>query len=229
MNSVFDQKMAQEVAKLLLKIKAVTFQFDPPYTYTSGLKSPVYLDNRIVMSYPAIRTKIVDYYIQTIKKQIGLKNIDWISATATAAIPQGAFVANALKLPMVYVRPTTKLAGSGKKSYGKGNKMEGYLKKGAKVVIIEDHISTATSVSDNAESIRDEGGKVQYCVACTTYETKLSADHLSEHKVKLFSLTNGKIIVETAFKHGELSKKEKESVDLWFSDPPNWAKEVGLE
>src|SRR5258706_8005604 len=109
-----NKQIASDVAKLLLSIQAVTFRFDPPYTYTTGLKSPVYLDNRVVMSHPKVRNQIIDFYVQVIKEKIGLPNIEWVSATATAAIPHGTLVADRLSLPMVYVRPTTK-------SYGKGN------------------------------------------------------------------------------------------------------------
>ncbi len=216
------KNISVEVAKLLLKIGGMTFRFNPPYTYTTGLKSPVYLDNRLVMSYPDVREKIIDYYIKIIKDKIGLKNVDWISATATAAIPHGAFVADKLNLPMVYVRPTTK-------TYGKGGKVEGYLKKGAKVLIIEDHITTAESVAGNAQAIRELGGIVKYCIATTTYETKKADEKLKLNKVKLITLTTGKIIVETAYKEGRINKEEKEKVDLWYADPPNWAKKMGLD
>ncbi len=213
--------IAEEVAKCLLKINAVTFRFDPPYTFTSGLKSPIYLDNRLVMSYPSIRNQIIDFYIQVIKEKICLKNVDWISATATAAIPQGAWVADRLGLPMVFVRPSTK-------SYGKGNKVEGFVKKGAKVLIVEDHISTAESAAGNVQSIRELGGKVDFCIATTTYETGKSQESLAANKVSLFALTTGKIIVETAASMGYLKKAEKEKVDLWFENPPEWAGKMGL-
>lgn len=214
--------IAQKIAELLLKIDACTFRFDPPYTYSSGMKSPVYLDNRLVMSYPKVRRQIIDSYVQVIKKNIGLENVNWISATATAAIPHGAFVADKLDLPLVYVRPTTK-------KYGKGGKVEGYLKAGSKVVIIEDHISTASSVVGNAQAIRELGGKVKYCVATTTYETEKSKEALKKSKVTLLYLTTSKIIVDTAFKLGKINKHEKRSVDLWFKNPLSWSKKVGLE
>lgn len=217
-----NQEIAAKVANLLLSIKAVTFRFDPPYTYTTGLKSPVYLDNRVVISYPKVRTQVIDYYIQVLKEKIGLSNVDWISATATAAIPQGALVADRLNLPMVYVRPTTK-------SYGKGNKIEGFLKKGSKVVIIEDHITTANSVVNNAQTIREAGSIAQYCITTTTYETQKSIDELRENKIELLPLTTGKKIIESAFENGQITKSEKEIIDLWFQDPQNWAKKIGLE
>src|SRR5579859_3881066 len=97
--------IAQKVARLLLSIKAITFRFDPPFIYTTGLKSPVYIDNRVVISYPEVRNKIIDFYLEVIRKDIALSEVEYISATATAAIPQGAWIADRLNVPMVYVRP----------------------------------------------------------------------------------------------------------------------------
>lgn len=217
-----DQQIAQETAKILLKIDAVSFRFDPPFVFTTGLKSPIYLDNRIIMSHPDERKKIINFYIDVITKKIGLKNVDYISGTATAAVPQASWVAGKLHLPMVYVRPSTK-------SYGKANKLEGYLKKGSKVIIIEDHVSTAASIGNNAQTIREAGGKTEYCIATTTYETKESLSVLKNQKMKLFSLTTGKDILERAYLQKIISKKGKENVDAWFDDPPNWAKKMGFE
>lgn len=214
--------VAQDVAHLLLSIGGFTFRFNPPYTYTTGLKSPVYIDNRVIISYPEVRKQIINYYIDVIKEKIGLSEVEWISATATAAIPQGAWIADRLHLPMVYVRPTTK-------TYGKGGKVEGVLEKGKKVLIIEDHITTAESVVGNAQAIRELGGIVKYCVATTTYETRKAQVALKENNIELISLTTAKVLVETALKENKLTQKEKESVDLWFEDPPSWAKKVGLE
>jgi len=212
----------KKIAKLLLSIGAMTFRFNPPYVFTTGLKSPVYLDNRLVMSYPKVRKQIVDAYINVIKENIGLENIDCISATATAAIPQGAWVADRLNLPMVFVRPTTK-------SYGKQTQVEGVVNKKANILIIEDHISTAASVAGNAQAIRKLGGIVKYAIATTTYETAKSIEILKENKIKLIPLTTGKVLVQTAFEEKLISQKEKESIDVWFQDPPTWAKKMGFE
>jgi len=213
--------MEQKVAELLLSINAVSFRFNPPYTYTTGLKSPIYTDNRIILSYPKVRDQIVDFYITTIKEKIGINKVEWISATATAAIPQGVLVADRLKIPLVYVRPTTK-------AYGKGGKVEGYLEKGKKVLIIEDHISTAASVVGNAQAIRELGGIVKYCIATTTYETQKSTENLKNANIELFSLTTAKTIIKTALQKGQISQKEKNSIDAWFQDPPNWAQKFGF-
>lgn len=210
-------KIAETVAKILLRINAVSFRFNPPFTFTSGLKSPIYLDNRIIMSYPKERSEIINYYILTIKKIIGIENIDYVSGTATAAIPQASWVAAKLDIPMVYVRPSTK-------SYGKGNKLEGYLKKGSNVVIVEDHISTATSVVNNAKTLRESGASVTYCVATTTYQTKQAKTNFRKNKIRILALTTGSYIVEQALKLGLLSPKEKEIVDMWLKDPLSFDK-----
>lgn len=214
------ENISKETAKLLLQIGAMTFRFNPPYTFTSGLKSPVYLDNRLIISYPEVRRQIINYYVDTIKSDIGLNKVNWISATATAAIPHGAWVADKLNLPMVFVRPSSK-------TYGKGSKIEGYLKKGSRVLIVEDHISTAESVIDNAKTIRELGGSVEYCIATTTYETEKSLENLKETKIRLLTLTTGKIIVETAKELGKITPEEKEIIDLWFKDPTNWSTNPG--
>lgn len=210
----------QEVASILLKIKAVTFRFDPPYTYTSGLKAPIYIDNRLVMSYPEYRTKVISYYIEAIKEYIGMDNIDCISATATAAIPHGAWIADKLNLPMVYVR-------TAKKGHGKENRVEGYLKEGSRVLIVEDHLSTAKSSIENAEAIRELGGKVDYIVASTTYETQKSTDELTNHHLKAIVLSTFKIIVDQAAHEDFLDKEEKALVEDWLDDPPGWAERHG--
>lgn len=211
--------IAKKTARLLLQVHAVTFRFDPPYTYTSGIKSPMYTDNRVIMSYPEVRKKIVKLYIQTIIKKIGLKNVDYISATATAAIPQGSWIADKLNIPMVFVR-------SSKKTYGKENQMEGFLKKGSKVVIIEDLISTGKSSVGNAVTIRELGGKVKYCIATTTYEMEKASIVFKENKINLFTLTTGRIIAQEAEKLGLLTGKQKESVYLWLQNPVDWIKNV---
>ncbi|MDP3982698.1 MAG: orotate phosphoribosyltransferase [bacterium] len=213
--------LAEEVSRLLFKINAVSFKFDPPYTFTSGLKSPIYLDNRLIISYPEVRKQIIDYYVQVIKDDIGLDNVDWISGTATAAIPHAAFIANELNLPMVYVRSVAK-------KHGKDEQIEGYLKKGAKVLVIEDHISTGGSSIGNAEAIRVAGGIVEYCIATTSYESDKSVQNFKDSNINLHYLVSGKQIVDTALQEGVLSQEQKKSVDLWFDNPPVWAEKVGV-
>lgn len=206
----------KEAADILLSINAVSFRFDPPFTYTSGLQSPIYLDNRLVMSHPEERSRIIELYIETIKQHIGLDNVECVSGTATAAIPQAAWIADHISVPMVFVR-------SSAKGHGKQRKLEGYFKKGAKVIIIEDHISTGGSALDNAVTIREEGGIVEYCVATTTYETEAAHKAFEEKNVTIFALTTGKFIVEQAVKKGMLNEEQASSVYAWFNNPTEWA------
>ncbi len=207
--------VSAKAADLLLSVDAVSFRFDPPFTYTSGLLSPIYLDNRLVMSYPEVRKQIIDLYIEVIKEKIGLENVEWISATATAAIPHGAFIAERLNLPLVYVRPSTK-------KYGKANRLEGYLKEGSKVLVVEDHISTAESVTGNIETVRELGGIVEYVIGTTTYETEKSLKAISDAHVSLLTLTTGKLIVQHAVEKGILTEDQQTSVQEWLSDPEGW-------
>lgn len=218
--TIVSDKHSADLAKILFKLKAVTFRFSPPYTFTSGIKSPIYADNRVVMSHPKERNKMIDMYVDIIKKKIGLKNVNAISATATAAIPQGAWVADRLNLPLVYVRPSSK-------KYGKGNKMEGVLPKGAKVVVIEDHISTAGSVGNNVKTIKQLGGKVKYVITSTTYETKESERVLRANKVILYALSSGTTLVEEATKQKIIAKDKKNVVLEWLKDPVKWTKNHG--
>src|SRR3989344_1700695 len=212
-----DQQIAESVAQLLIKINAVEFRFDPPFTFTTGINSPMYLDNRLVLSHPNVREFIVDYYTQAVLSQIGRSNVEWISGTASAAIPYASLLASELRLPMVYVRPTTK-------TYGKGNQMEGFLKKGAKVLVVEDHISTGTSIIENANVIRKNGGFVTHCIATTTYELEIAKTNFAKNHIKPIVLTSGKIIARSAFDKKVLSKAQQKSVEDWPGDSKGWAK-----
>lgn len=217
-----NNKISSKTSQILLDVNAVTFRFDPPFTYTSGMKSPIYLDNRVIMSYPKERDEIVSYYVQVIKEKIGIENIDYISATATAAIPQGAWIARELNLPMVFCRST-------KKGHGKENQIEGFFKKGSRAVIVEDHISTAGSSIVNATAIRELGGEVNYVIATTTYETQKSKEELEKAGLTLFTLTTGKNIVDQALDEKVLSLDQKQMVDEWFANPAGWGRKHGFE
>lgn len=210
------ENIQQEAADILLSINAVSFRFDPPFIYTSGLQSPIYLDNRLVMSHPRERSRIIELYIEIIKQHIGIENVGCVSGTATAAIPQAAWIADHLSVPMVFVR-------SSAKAHGKQRKLEGFFNKGEKVLIIEDHISTGGSALDNADTIREEGGIVEYCVATTTYETDAAHKAFEEKNVTIVALTSGKFIVEQAVKKGMLNSEQADLVYAWFDDPAGWA------
>lgn len=205
------------VAEMLLKIKAVTFRFDPPYTYTTGLISPIYTDNRRIMSFPDVRRKIVNYYFELMANEIGLNDIDYLSGTSTAGIPIAAFIAEKLDIPMIYVRASNK-------QHGLGKKIEGYLVPKSKVVIIEDMYSTGESAIHNAENVRLAGGIVKYSLATMSYNLKVADENFKKHKLHPLILTTGKIIVEIAQKKKILTLDQKHLVDQWFRDPNGWSK-----
>lgn len=220
---VVDKKLANEASKILLKIKAVSLNTKKPFRYTSGMLSPMYTDNRLLMSYPAEWKKILDLYIKVIKKSIGISKFEVLSGTATAAIPHAAALAYLLKKPMVYVR-------SAKKEHGKENLIEGTFKKGSRVLIIEDLISTGKSSAQNINAIREAGGIVDSCVAITTSTSGRAYEgNFNVLQVKLFTITNARATVEVALKEEYISPLQKESIDEFFTDPPRWGKKMGFE
>lgn len=212
---MINKKIAEETAKLLLKIKAVSLSLEKPFVFTSGILSPIYTDNRLIISYPEIRKKIVDFYIKIIKERIGLKNINLISGTASAAIPFAAFISQKLNLPMVYVR-------SDKKKHGKGKLVEGKIEKGQKVLIVEDLVSTGGSLIHNLKAVRKLGGIVNYGICIVTYMMKKAESNFKKNRIKVFSLTNFNQIVSVAEKTGYIKKSEKDLVLSWAKNPRKW-------
>ncbi len=206
---------SEEIAQFLLECDAVNFKFDPPFTYTSGLKSPIYLDNRKLMSYPKVRTKLIEIYLDVVRALPSFKEIDMISATATAAIPMGALLADHLDLPLVYVRMKSK-------EHGLENQIEGSLHTKKNVLVIEDHISTAKSLKANIEAIRKAKGCVHYCMATTSYENPQALQTLAALDVQAIRLAKGEEITEFASKKGLLTAEEKSSVNQWFQSPNDW-------
>ena len=217
-----NKDIRQKTAELLLGIKAISIRPHKPFKYTSGILSPIYIDNRIVMSFPKVRGKIIDFYIKIIDEKIGLDKVDLLSGTATAAIPQTAFIGQKLNLPMVYVRDT-------RKGHGRENQIEGRVKKGQKIVIIEDHISTGGSLVGNAKAIRAAGGKVKYAIATTTFLMKKAETGFKKGKIKVFCLTDFKKIIDVAIKKKYLKEEDKELVLKWAEDSKNWGKKFGFE
>lgn len=214
-------KVAKETAEMLLEIGAITLRPDKPFRFTSGIFSPIYIDNRIILSYPRVREKIIHFYIKVIKERIGLENIDLLSGTALSAIPYAAFISQKLNLPMVYVRET-------RKGHGKMNQIEGVIKRGQKVLIIEDHISTGGSLVGNVRAIRDAGGRVNYGVSITTYLMRSAKRNFEEAKIRVFSLTNFNQIIEVGIKKGYMKEKDKDLVFKWAENSQNWGKKLGL-
>ena len=177
------------IAKDLLSIKAVFFRPDEPFTWASGIKSPVYCDNRLTLTAPKVRSDVENALAETIKREY--PDAEVLMGTSTAGIAHAAITAHIMDLPMGYVR-------SGAKDHGRGNQIEGKLEKGQKVVVVEDLISTGGSVIEVVNVLREAGAEVLGIVSIFTYGMKKGIERLAEANVKNVSLTNFDAIAEIA-------------------------------
>ena len=205
----------QQVAQNLLAIKAVFLSPNEPFTWASGIKSPIYCDNRLTMSFPKVRRLIAKGLAEKIKKQF--PEVEVIAGTATAGIPHAAWVAEILDLPMVYIR-------SKAKDHGKGNQIEGQITPGKKMVVIEDLISTGGSVLEACQAAKREGADVLGVAAIFTYELPKGATNFNTAKLPLVTLTNYTTLIQTALEEGYISEADLALLTAWKHDPENWLK-----
>ena len=206
---------AKQVAEYLLQIKAIKLEPANPFTWASGWKSPIYCDNRKTLSYPEVRTFIRDKFAETIKEVYG--DCDVIAGVATGAIAQGALVAEVLNKPFVYIR-------SSAKSHGLENKIEGEIKAGQKVVVVEDLISTGGSSLNAVEALRSAGCEVLGMVAIFTYGFQTAVDNFANADCKLATLSDYNIMIELAVESGYIREEDVENLKEWRKDPSNWGK-----
>lgn len=211
---------AKTVAKILLDIKAVTLNTTDPYWYSSGILSPIYCDNRLLMGYPKHYRAVRDAYIRLITKH-SLSG-DRIGGTATAGIPHAAWIADKLSKPMVYIR-------SKSKGYGKNKLVEGEMKKGDTVLVIEDLISTGGSVIDAIKAVREEGGTAENCIAIFTYELRSAKEQFSAAQAQVYTITNLTILLEVALQEDYITGEDQEKILEWAQDPKKWGKKMGFE
>ena len=183
------EETERQIAKDLLSIQAVFFRPDEPFTWASGIKSPVYCDNRLTLTAPEVRGDVEHALAETVKREYPEAEV--LMGTSTAGIAHAAITAHLLGMPMGYVR-------SGKKDHGRGNQIEGRLEKGQKVVVVEDLISTAGSVLVVVRVLRDAGAEVLGVVSIFTYGMKKGLERLAEENVRNISLTNFDVITEVA-------------------------------
>lgn len=209
--------VAQRVAKILLTIEAVTLSPRSPYRFTSGILSPVYTDNRLLMNYPFKRKEITIYMANLIKEK-GLEP-DIIAGTSTAGIPPAAWLAEILNLPMIYVRGE-------KKHHGKGRQIEGILPKKANVLLIEDLISTGKSSLTAVDAIREEEGKVNTCLAILDYGLLISKNAYRKTGIRLHTLTTIETVLEMAIKMNLIKESEQAIVLDWQKDPQKWEDKI---
>ena len=202
----------KQIAEALLQIEAVTLSPTEPYTWSSGLKSPIYCDNRLTLSYPEVRQVIIDKLV----KSITPTQVDVIAGTATAGIPHGALLADRLGLPFIYVR-------SSAKGHGKGNQIEGKLDIGARVLVIEDLLSTGMSSIDAAKAILEAGSKVVGIQAIFSYELPVLEKNLAAANLSAESLTTFSELIEVAETKGILNRSELNSLREWQQDPRAWS------
>ena len=200
-------------AEKLLKIKAIKIQPENPFTWASGWKSPFYCDNRKTLSYPSLRNFVKLEISRIVLEKFG--EVDAIAGVATGAIPQGALVAEELNLPFVYVRSTPK-------DHGLENLIEGELRPGMKVVVIEDLISTGGSSLKAVEAIRRDGCEVIGMVAAYTYGFDVAAEAFKKAKVNLITLTNYEAVLEVALKSEYIKEEDIPVLQAWRKDPSHW-------
>lgn len=205
--------LASQIAADLLDIQAVYLKPEDPFVWASGIKSPIYTDNRITLSYPETRTLIEDGFVETIKANY--PDVEVIAGTATAGIPHGAIIADKMNLPFAYIR-------SKPKDHGAGNQIEGRVTKGQKMVIIEDLISTGGSVLDAVAAAIREGAEVLGVVAIFTYELPKAQANFEKAGVELLTLSNYSELIKVAKVKGYINSDGLELLKRFKEDQENW-------
>lgn len=209
------ESLQKEVTKKLLAINTIKIQPDSPFTWASGWKSPIYCDNRKVLSYPETRTFIYKQFASIVKEKY--PQVEAIAGVATGAIAHGALVAEELNLPFIYVR-------SKPKGHGLENLIEGDLHPETKVVVVEDLISTGTSSLNAVEAIRNYGADVLGMVAIFTYNFPHADKNFIDANVELTTLSNYNLLLDMAYEEGEITAEQLESLNNWRKNPETWGR-----
>lgn len=208
---------ALKVASFLLETEAVKLRPDSPFTWSSGWNSPIYCDNRVTLSYPLIRTFIKKRLAELILEQFPL--VEVIAGVATAGIAQGALVADVLELPYIYVRPEPK-------SHGMGNQIEGKLREGQRVVLLEDLISTGGSSLKAAKAVQEFGGEVIGMAAIFTYGFEQATQNFAAANIPLFTLSNYQNLLGIALEQGYITANALQTLSDWRKNPETWGKVI---
>ncbi|WP_298896596.1 orotate phosphoribosyltransferase [uncultured Psychroserpens sp.] len=210
---IFDKETAKQTAEVLLQINAIKLQPNEPFTWASGWKSPIYCDNRIVLSFPPIRNYIRETMAKHIEAHYG--KVDVIAGVATGAIGIGILVAEYLGLPFVYVRPEAK-------SHGRQNQIEGFIESGQNVVVVEDLISTGKSSLNAVKALEEAGIKVKGMVAIFSYGFEVAKKNFEAAEVELYTLSNYENLLEQALETMYINSKEQEVLAHWNDNPSEW-------
>ena len=210
---VFNKHTARKTAEVLLQINAIKLNPKEPFTWASGWKSPIYCDNRIVLSFPPIRNYIREAMAKQIEKQFGKPDV--IAGVATGAIGIGMLVAEYLGLPFVYVRPEAK-------SHGRKNQIEGFIQKGQNVVVVEDLISTGKSSLNAVKALKEAEVNVKGMIAIFTYGFGVASENFQKNNVTLYTLSNYESLLEQALETKYISQKDLKTLSAWNDNPSEW-------
>lgn len=204
---------ANLVANALLKHGCVSFAPHNPFTYASGLKGPIYCDNRQLLSFPAARDLVVEGFVALIREQ--KLEIDLVAGLATAGIAHAALIADRLKLPMVYIR-------SKAKEHGKQNLIEGAYTKGMKTLLVEDLVNQASSMESAVHACREEGLELIGAVSIVDYQMQVAKQRFADWKIPLYSLANFEQLANAALEQKLIDQNGRDLLDKWHGDPKNW-------
>ena len=208
-------EVALQIARLLLKIRAVKLQPENPFTWASGWKSPIYCDNRLTLSYPSVRTYIRQEFVRMIEEEFG--DVDLIAGVATGGIALGALVAQEMGLPFAYVR-------SSQKAHGLTNQVEGVVESGQRVVVIEDLISTGGSSLKAVEALRKLDCDVKGLMAIFSYDFEIAKENFKKAKCPMFTLSDYNALTEQALADEFIQEKDLEPLKKWRVNPSKWGK-----
>ena len=210
---IFNKNTAKKTAELLLQINAIKLNPQDPFIWASGWKSPIYCDNRIILSFPPIRNYVREEMSKFIEDEYGKP--DLIAGVATGAIGIGILVAQVLDLPFVYVRPEAK-------KHGRKNQIEGFIQKGQNVIVIEDLISTGKSSLNAVRALKEANVNVKGMVAIFSYGFKIASDNFKNENVNLHTLSNYDALLEEALETNYISKNELKTLIDWNANPSEW-------
>ena len=210
---ILNKDIAKKTAELLLQMKAIKLSPNEPFTWASGWKSPIYCDNRITLSYPAVRVFLKEEIAKIVEQQHGMPDV--IAGVATGAIAVGVLVAQELGVPFIYVRPEPK-------KHGRKNQIEGYLEPGQNVVVIEDLISTGKSSLNAVEALKEAGAVVRGMVAIFSYGFDIASANFEDKNIGLTTLSNYENLLEQALDSNYISDKELLTLTDWRRSPSEW-------
>ena len=210
---IFDKETAKKTAEVLLEVNAIKLQPNNPFTWASGWKSPIYCDNRIILSFPSIRNYIRETMARQIEQLYGKPDV--IAGVATGAIGIGILVAEYLDLPFIYVRPEAK-------GHGRQNQIEGFIEEGQSVVVVEDLISTGKSSLNAVRALKQADVDIKGMVAIFSYGFEIASKNFKDENVTLHTLGNYENLLEQALDTNYITSKEQDILALWNANPGNW-------